>query len=109
MARVCLGGHGLVVVVVGLRGRVEGGRRRRSGCSIFCNCFFLFWRFLVTREGNIGGSFEELFPEFGAFPDILGVFCILFDDWQDTSGDDAMGATEVVVDLYAASIAVGLM
>lgn len=107
MARVCLRGHGLVVAVVGLRGRVEGGRRGCSACRIFCNCFFLFGRFLVAGEGNIGGCFEELFPEFGAFPDVLGVFCILLDDWQDTSSNDAMSATEVVVDLYVESIAVG--
>lgn len=36
----------------------------------------------------------------GAFPDVLGVFGILFDNWQDTGSNNAMGSTEVVVDLF---------
>ncbi len=105
MARVRLGGHGpvfvvvVVVVVVGLGAGVKSGRRWRSGGSILCYCFFMLRRFFIAREGDIGGSLEELFPEFGAFPYILGVLCVLFDDGQDTGSDDSMGATEVVVDL----------
>ena len=36
----------------------------------------------------------------GALPDVLGVFGILFHHWQDAGRHDAMGATEVVIDLY---------
>lgn len=104
MARVRLGGHGLAVIVVAGLGRgIESRRRWRSGGSILRYCFLLLRRLFVTGEGDIGGSLEELFPEFGAFPYVLGVFCVLFDDGQDTGGNDAMGATEVVVDLCESS------
>lgn len=34
---------------------------------------------------------------FGALPDVLGVFGVLFDDGEDGGGDDAVGAGEVVI------------
>lgn len=54
--------------------------------------------FLITGERNICGSFEELFPELGAFPYVLGMLCVLLNDWQDTRGYYSMCATEIVID-----------
>ncbi len=110
-------GVGLVRWGIGLGGVVGGG----GGCScrgIVCFCgggFVICRRFFVAREGDVGGGFEELFPElggvrlgrlwkggggyyFGAFPDILGVLCILLHNRQDTRRHNTVGSTEVVID-----------
>lgn len=53
----------------------------------------------VAGERDIGAGLEELLPEFGAFPDRLGMFAILLDYGEDAGGDNSMCAAEVVVDL----------
>lgn len=41
---------------------------------------------------------------FGAFPDILRVLCILFDDWQDARRYNSVGSTEIMIDLLEATL-----
>lgn len=41
-----------------------------------------------------------MFPELGAFPDVFGVFGVLFDDGEDGGCYDAVSAGEVVVDFF---------
>lgn len=55
-------------------------------------------RFFVTGKGDICGSFEELFPEFGAFPYVLGMLCVLLNDRENTCGNYPVSTAKVVID-----------
>ena len=44
-------------------------------------------------------ALEPTQPYLRTFPDIFRVLGILFNDGQNACGDDAMGATEVMIDL----------
>lgn len=83
-----------------------------------CLCHLLFLRGLfISRERDVGRSFEELFPElcncvsgterwmtmqrwtdFGTLPSIARMLGILLHNRKDAGCHDAMGLAEVMVD-----------
>ena len=63
-------------------------------CQVLIQCSLF-----VARQRDVGRRFKELLPELGPFPNIARVLAILFNDWEDTGGDDAMRLAEVVVNL----------
>ena len=77
-------------------GRGGGSCGGRSG--VFGSGLVLLRGLLVAREGHVGRGLEELLPELGALPDILGMLGILFDNGKDTGGNDAVGTAKIVVD-----------
>lgn len=114
--------------VAGLVGVVAGGAAGEGGFfavgvlggGVFCELGLLAmvmvggFVFLVVGEGDIGGGFEEVFPELrglegcgmwkgvgrdlGAFPDGVGFFGVAVDDWEDGGRDYSVRARKVVVD-----------
>ena len=55
-------------------------------------------RLLIPGKRDVRGSFEELFPKLGSLPYLIGMFAVIFDNWEDASCYYTVGAAEIVVD-----------